>query len=176
MGVDVSLRLARAFLVAVVSGLALCCQLAVAESLAQVKPNQPFPAPVERALETANSVTLYALEPEAKRWSKPSFQGWHVLGLVELKGRKAEIAIAEFRKAIANPGGFISGCIEPREALRVRTGAHTYDLVLCFSCAKLLVLEGNNTLADLTAIGSRDTLKRLLAAEGVPISRSDEKK
>lgn len=143
---------------------------------AQPEANQKFPAIVEQALETASSVTLYELEPTAERWSEPSFHSWRVLGKAELEGSRAADAVAEFHKAINNPGSFRSGCIEPREALRISAGAHTYDLLLCFSCAKLLVLEGDTTLADLTAIGSRKVLERLLAAEGVPISHSDEKK
>lgn len=139
------------------------------------RPNK-LPVAADQALASADSVVLYSLEPytenpEAdKNWKGAKFHGYNCLGQLSLTGQQAQTAIAEFKKAIPKEEGPMAECFDPRHALRVVSGHHTYDFLLCYQCAQMEVYEDDKELADLSASGSADILNSLLKKAGVPLS------
>ncbi len=139
------------------------------------RPNN-LPVAADQALASADSVVLYSLEPwtenpEADRnWKGAKFHGYNCLGQLRLTGQQAQTAIAEFKKAIPKEEGPMAMCFDPHHALRVVSGHHTYDFLLCFQCAQMEVYEDNKEIADLSASGSPDVLNGIFKKAGIPIS------
>jgi hypothetical protein len=138
-------------------------------------PNQ-LPAVAIQALNSSDSVVLYSLEPYTedpdadRNWKGAKFDGYNCLGKLPLTGRQTQVAIAEFTKAIPEEKGPVASCFDPRHALRVVSGHHTYDFLLCFQCGQMEVNEDNKSIADLCAYGSPDALNKMLKKAGIPIS------
>lgn len=132
-----------------------------------------LPREVSRALKAQTTAVLYSLEP-AERGEKEGFlHGFQILGETRLTGGALSSAVKEFERAVADWGGAMAACFEPRHALRVVDGTHTYDLVLCYECDQLYVYRDGKHLVSLGASGSPSVLNGLLAAAGVEVAKDD---
>ncbi|WP_229743878.1 hypothetical protein [Aliidongia dinghuensis] len=135
---------------------------------------QALPAAAEQALTAHNSPILYSLEPRAPRVKgDQGLLGFQVLGKTALSDEDAEVAVKAFRSAIGDwVGGSAAACFDPRHAIRVLYGEHTYDFLLCYQCQSIWIYEDGKILTRLGAAGSPKELNALLTAAGVPLSTS----
>lgn len=145
-------------------------------AIAEQSQSNELPKVAAQALASPDSVILYSLEPytenpEADRnWKGAKFHGYNCLGQLPLTGLEEQTAISEFKKAIPKDRQPMANCFDPRHALRVVSGGHTYDFLLCFQCAQLEVAEDDKELAVLCASGSADVLNGILKKAGIPVS------
>lgn len=156
------------------SMLAPALLLVAAETPGQAKSNN-LPAEALRALHSHDRVVLYSLEP----WSDPDdpgsrLQGFEILGQATLTSSQAASATAAFESAIAKPDGIVASCFDPRHALRILTGGHTYDFLLCYSCRQLQVYRDDKWFGEANAVGSPKSLNELLTTLNLPLSHSLE--
>src|SRR5262245_2261848 len=100
-------------------------------------PKKAIPAALKEALDKAEKVVLYSLEPSDKA-GKKDFHGWTVLGKVELKDKDTR---AKTIKAVTESLAVGSGamCFRPRHGLRLERKGKSVDLVICFECSSVRV-------------------------------------
>ncbi|MBN8884942.1 MAG: hypothetical protein J0I77_04440 [Rudaea sp.] len=132
-----------------------------------------LPHDAELALASPTDVTLYSLEPWARKEDATYF-GYQILGTIPLSGAKAAVAKAEFRDAYMTwkDPGYWAGCFDPRVALRIVYRATVYDFLLCYQCGYLRVYKNGAFVVELGATGNPTRLNAILQAAGVPISTS----
>jgi hypothetical protein len=136
-----------------------------------------LPPEFRHALESANEVTLYSLEPLAYREDDSHhFYNYQVLGSARLKDEEARHAAQAFEAAASPVGDGLPDCFDPRHALHVVSGGHTYDFLLCYHCVQMELIEDGNPVGTLGAGGTPDELNRLLRRHHIPISHSGDKK
>jgi hypothetical protein len=132
-----------------------------------------FPAEVAHLLRSADKATLYSLEP----WEEPApteatLHGFKIIGQMDLDRGLKKTVIARFKKAISSRTEPIALCFDPRHALRVTSGAESYDLLLCYACGQLEIFSADRLIADLSAHGTAKKLDAILSAAHVPLSKS----
>jgi hypothetical protein len=143
-------------------------------SAASGKDNQ-LPPEVEEVLRSPGEVILYSLEP----WEQPSFigeklHGYKVLGHTKLDRKQTDLAIAEFRSALAAWDGRAFMCFDPRQALQITTSDHhRYNFLLCYSCHRFYVYRDDKLLVSLGVTGSAKILNGILSKAGVRLSLTD---
>jgi hypothetical protein len=138
--------------------------LFVASSPCLAAGKNKVPEGVAQALRTPGKIVLYSLEPvEHPLADDRAFHGFKVVGQVDIDPKEAAKAIASFQPTIAPwSGQFPRNVINPRHGLRVKSGGHMFDFVLCQECGQLLIFEGEQELAYLHAEGSSQVLDDLL--------------
>jgi hypothetical protein len=135
-----------------------------------------LPTELRHALKSATSAELYSLEPLSTHENAPRFHGFEILGRTSLNAVDTRIATAAFTKAIEAGNGNTPDCFDPRHALRIVSGGHPYDFVLCYACDQLDAYKDDKPVASLSAAGSPKALNKLLEEHHVPISHSGDKK
>src|SRR4051812_44894715 len=91
-----------------------------------------FPADVDRLLRSADKATLYSLEPwDVAAPTEATLHGFKIIGQMDLDRGLKTTVVARFKKAISSRTEPIAMCFDPRHALRVTSGAESYDLLLC---------------------------------------------
>jgi hypothetical protein len=133
-----------------------------------------LPAEVLRVLQTPSKAIFYSLEP----WERPkagdkTLQHYKILGQTNLDPKNEQVVAGAFQKAVKDWDGMIAMCFDPRHALRIVSGGHTYDFLLCYNCHQLYVYKDDKELVGLGAAGSPKFLNSLLAAANVPLSQTD---
>jgi len=153
-------------------GTLLCLlPMAVPGSLAGALHNN-LPPDAAEALRAPEKVVLYSLEPVAPPGEKTNnFNGYKILGHVDLVQDQAVKAIVELKSVVSAWDGVVAECFEPRHALRVTAGNHTYDFLLCYECHQLEVYRDGKSIASLGATGSPKVLNGLLSAANIPLPR-----
>ncbi|HTR40961.1 MAG TPA: hypothetical protein VMH87_05045 [Pseudomonadales bacterium] len=156
--------------------LTLLVFLAISSQSKAAPDENKLPPDAANALHSAKEVILYSLEP----WSIPAkndktLEHFKILGQTTLADKQASIAIAEFKSAILKKRrGVVIFCFDPRHAIRVDSGGHTCDFLLCYTCGYLYVYcDGKNT-AELDAGGSPKVLNALLTDANIPLSKSGQ--
>jgi len=145
-------------------------------AIAEAVQKNELPDIAVQALAAPDSVVLYSLEPwtenpDADRnWKGAKFHGYNCLGQITLTGLDEQTAIAEFKKAVPKEVQPMALCFDPRHALRVVSGHHSYDFLLCYECAQMEVYVDGKQITTLSASGSPDILNGLLKKAGIPIS------
>jgi hypothetical protein len=136
---------------------------------------QDIPESASEALDTADSIVLYSLEPQ----SPPSTPGkrlhhFIILGQIELNKDQFLKVISTIRAAIPRWrfGIKTSSCFNPRQAIEVTSKGQKFDFMICYECHKLAVYKGSDNLAWLEVSGDPSTLNRILAESGIPLSRT----
>lgn len=138
-------------------------------------PGNALPADAAEALHRADSAVLYSLEPwDEPVEGRPALHGVHILGQARIEGENYQTAAAAFEKAVttADPDGPVAACFDPRHALRVVSGGHEYEFLLCYACAQIRVYRDGEVVASLRAAGSSKPMNALLAAMKLPLSKS----
>jgi hypothetical protein len=126
-----------------------------------------LPDEVIAALKNPDQVTLYSIEPEQVPTSE--FHRYKVLGKTIIDHQEAERVLADVQSSLANWNHGIGLCFEPHHGLRVRSGSHTYDLVICYLCQGMLVYVDDSTLlANLHLTGTPALLNELSARHALP--------
>jgi hypothetical protein len=122
-------------------GLALVLTLAVVP-LACAADN-PIPEEFRKALEKAEAIDLYSLDPSPlKGKAEGDFHGWKVLGKTEVKKETLAKLVAAFEKGAAEQNQNVAaGCFNPRHGIRVTLDGKTYDFVICFECAGVMLYK-----------------------------------
>lgn len=135
------------------------------------------PKEVDLALDNAESITLYSLEP----WSNPEennekLHHVKVLGKVALNKEQFAPVINVFRQAVinakVNPSEYAVSCHDPRQAIRVIYKNNTYDLLICFACINMQIFKNNESIAWKTIQGSPDLLNDILQKNGIQLSNT----
>src|SRR5262249_15996070 len=80
----------------------------------------------------ADTVTVFALNPDPKIEVKDGFHGWEITGRVEVTTGKKEGLCAVLKSIAAKAEG--AKCFDPGHGVRVVAGKTQADLVICFKC------------------------------------------
>jgi hypothetical protein len=135
-------------------------------------PGRPIPADVRDALEKAEQMELYSLDPDVDRKDEQGFHGWKVLGKVELtkadvKGRVVRAVIKGMEEP-ASP----AKCFEPRHGIRLVGKGKTTDLVICFACSQTYVYRaGPDRVTLFTSKAPQTVLDKVLTDAKVPLPK-----
>jgi uncharacterized protein (TIGR03067 family) len=132
---------------------------------------QRLPEEAQKALEGAEELDLYSLDPTPGAKAKDEFHGWKVLGKTTLSKDDAQAAAAALVKGVADSDGTVASCFNPRHGIRA-TGADgaVYDFVISFECLQVRVYAGSKKLLGaLTAESPQQTLDKLLKDARVPV-------
>lgn len=152
----------------------LALSLSVAACKAGAQPNR-LPTRAERVFADLSQAELVSLEPDAEPGAPGRrLHGWLVLGSMPLRPADAKAAAAAMKAAVAASDGSIAACFEPRHALRTRSGGHSYEALICYSCGGIEVYRDGEYVGGAAVAGSSDALNRILAAGHVPVSHSEE--
>lgn len=138
-------------------------------------PGNTFPREARQALRNATQATLYSLEP----WEHslpaghalPELEGFSILEQTELNRKQTDTAATAIRDAVKGWHDR-AACFDPRHALRVSFGNHTFDFLLCYACHQLAIYRDGEHLTTLSAGGPSTVLDNLLTAADVPLSRT----
>jgi hypothetical protein len=121
--------------------------LALALTLAVVPPacaaDNPIPAEFRTALEKAEVIDLYSLDPTPpKGKAEGDFHGWKVLGKTEVKKEALAKLVAALEKGAAEQDQNVAaGCFNPRHGIHVTLDGKTYDFVICFECVAVTLYK-----------------------------------
>lgn len=118
-----------------------------------------YPEEVRTALEQSTSVTLFSLDymtpengsaphetPEGHT-QREFFDGWLILGSVDLAGGDKEALVSAFHHSVRH-WNIATSCFWPRHGLRVEYQGNTYDLVICFECNQVSVNKNGKHFAN----------------------------
>lgn len=106
-----------------------------------------LPASAVGVLENADQFQIFALEPYATNEPKPTdtvFHGHVVLARAEVKDPKVRAKIAFIVERGVRQGGMQAKCFNPRHGVHAMQGKRTVDLVICYECSAVEVVEDGN--------------------------------
>jgi len=157
------------FLIISLLSLATISAVQAADPAQNVLPDEAL-----QVLRAPSSATFYSLEP----WERPkpedkTLHGYKILGQTPLEPKQEQVVATAFQKAVGDWDGMIAACFDPRHALRISSGGHTYDFLLCYNCHQLYVYKDDKVLASVGAAGSPKFLNSLLTAAHVAVSQTD---
>ncbi|MDI1483484.1 hypothetical protein [Polyangium sp. y55x31] len=95
-------------------------------------------------LHEADSFQVFALEPEHGEEPPPgveTFHGYQVLAKGDVAHPKAREHIIDIVNAGVRKGGTQAKCFNPRHGVHTVRGGHTVDIVICYECSALEVVE-----------------------------------
>ncbi len=144
-----------------------------------------LPDDVVAALEDANSITLYSLQPNKTADVASNFHRVRILGKIELQ-RDNALKIVKATEHAANPfvrafswknidvfSGLPTCGFGPKYGIRVGSGKHVYDFLLSYECPETAVYDGTQNIAFLEYTrGSPELLNQLLRVANIPLSNS----
>ncbi len=118
------------------------------------------------------AMTLYSIDGrgiEGPRPGQVTFNGYPVLGAVELNDRDQVVVLRAINRGVAEAAGSAS-CHWPRHALRI-TGAHkTMDYAICFECSNIEVFDGDSRSWVSTTPDPQSTLNDVLTDAGIELA------
>ena len=133
-----------------------------------------LPAEVFRALDSPSEVTLYATNPDSRAfhwWFSRRFHGYRILGKVSVADPVQRREVAEVVSQAARTYRGDTKCMfSPRHAVRLASGAKTYDFLICFQCLQMEVYAGDQLVASLSSGGSPEVLNRIFRAGGIRVA------
>lgn len=108
-----------------------------------------------RPVHQASTVELYALDPVRVKPAAPIddagyFHNYKVLGQCTVSGsgeiQAVRESMQELEKAARYWDGGILACFDPRHGLRVKTARGNMDLLICYECARIVIIsDGQKT-------------------------------
>jgi hypothetical protein len=118
--------------------------------------------------EKTDEFELYSLNPETQLKADEGFHGWQVLAVTLVKEKKDRMELLEaMRSGVKENEGMVADCFNPHHGIRLRNGAVTTDLVICFQCLQVQVFkDGKRQGGFLTSKGPEKTFHRVLKAAG----------
>jgi hypothetical protein len=127
-----------------------------------------------QAMRSPNSAILYSIEPaEQPKPGDKVFHGFKVLEQTNLDPKQAKLAADAFQKAVRDWDSVTYESFEPRHALRISSGGHTYDFLLCYQCHELDVYKDDKLLDNLGVAGSPKFLNGMLTEAHVPLAHPE---
>ncbi|MDB5309245.1 MAG: hypothetical protein JWO38_3447 [Gemmataceae bacterium] len=143
--------------------------------------SRQLPHPIATVFDQPDDVVLYSLEPAppgaaATDPARETFHGHTVLGKTAVTNQLTRRKLfAAFRQGVDDHDGSVAACFIPHHGLRVRSGQHVVDLVICFKCAQVQVYaDGAATESVLISTSPRPTFNEVLRAARVPLSPDAE--
>lgn len=136
-----------------------------------------MPEEVTRVLDNPKHVILYSIDPRFDRpdfldssgqlvkppESTNDFHNHKILGSVSLDDGQAAAAAAAFRHAMDWPFVMRNMCFDPRHALRIESGGHVFDFMICYECGvSVASRDGVSIVGDGVTSGSPRVLNRIL--------------
>jgi hypothetical protein len=134
-----------------------------------------IPAAARTALEKAESLELYSLDPGSEE-EKPvnNFHGWEILGATTVKGPAKKKLVTAFKVGVEESGGAAAGCFNPRHGIRVKHGGKTYDFVICFECLSVSTFVDEEKGGFLIMPSPQPTFDKILKDARVPLPKPAE--
>lgn len=120
-------------------------------------------------LEGADAFKIYALEAYASEAPAPGaevFHGHEVLAQAEIKDAKVRSNITSIVNRGVRKGGDQAKCFNPRHGIHATQAGRTVDLVICYECSTIEVVENGNTTTVVTGDVQAD-LDEVFHAVGV---------
>jgi hypothetical protein len=127
-----------------------------------------LPEAVVAALENPQTATLYSIEPGRVSEFDMDFHHYEVLGKSRIGGDEARRVLADLRESLSRPNGGPAMCFQPHHRISVHSGAHTYDLVICYLCGGLRIYRDDSFIAGLLLAGTPKVLNELAVKHGLP--------
>jgi hypothetical protein len=150
-------RQARIFTAAAALGLAACTSCS------------SLPASTVLVLEQGEKYEIYAINPSSASSGAAAdtvFHGHDILGRAEVKDPAARRRINAIVNDGVSEGGTRAKCFNPRHAIHAVRGSRTTDVLICFQCSAILIIEGGEeTYVETDNV--RDRLDREFHALGV---------
>lgn len=148
------------------------------------------PDEIWRALRPSARVILYSIDPMQQDMpddvpgsgnnsqtlvKKVTFHNYGVLGSIELDGRQASAAAGAFQTVLSHlvPPSLQMMCFNPRHGLRVESGGHEYDFLLCYECRRIVVFCDGSEIYCSGVTGSPQVLNALLTDAKIPLAKTD---
>ena len=103
-----------------------------------------LPASAVHVLDHAEQYRILVLEPYATEQPKPTdsvFHGHVVLAQTDVKDPKVQAKISDIVNRGVRKGGTQAKCFNPRHGIHASYAGHTVDLVICYECSALEVVE-----------------------------------
>lgn len=95
--------------------------------------------------------------------------GYPVIARAAVPKEKRE-ALADLLEDLAKPDGPVAKCFDPHHAVHVEEGARVIDVVICFECMQLQIVEGKRTKRVTIDAAKRGDADALFASLGVKAS------
>ncbi|MDI1444101.1 hypothetical protein [Polyangium sp. 6x1] len=99
-------------------------------------------------LEGADSFQVLALEPDhggEPPQGAETFHGYQVLAKGDVADPKTRERIVDIVNAGVRKGGTLAKCFNPRHGVHAVRGGRSVDLVICYECSALEVVEDGQT-------------------------------
>jgi hypothetical protein len=96
-------------------------------------------------LKQAEQIELISVDPYLRIDAKQpdSFHGWKLLGQTTIKdAEQRKKLLTAYEEGVTIKVAGVAKCFEPRHGIRVVHDGKTIDLVICFSCIRVLVYSG----------------------------------
>lgn len=137
-----------------------------------------LPEEAKKILEKAESLELYSLDPDgSRRGPKPknNFHGWKILGKTTIKkAEDRQKLLQSLERGIRANSGIVAGCFNPRHGIRATLKNETVDVVICFQCFSMQVVQGKKTRNVLTTGLPAPTFNKILTAAKVPLPKQPD--
>jgi len=146
----------------------------------QIIPRNKIPEGVQKLLGKSDSFELYSLEPDSRIADpkKEAFHKYEVLGKIEVKSAEnRKWLVDELRQGVDDNRGTAAGCFDPRHGIRMKAGADTVDLVICFECKSVSVYVNGKEEKEAGFLISgepQDAFDTVLKAANVKLPKDDE--
>jgi hypothetical protein len=105
----------------------------------------PFPPDIRRVLDAPDSFTLFSIEGEddiKPEVTEQSFHGFNILGKTGIEDPQQRKSLVDaLDEGISTVTHGPALCFAPRHGIRVVQGDTQLDLVICFECAQIYVLN-----------------------------------
>jgi hypothetical protein len=136
-----------------------------------------FPPETRRVLDEPDRFTLFSIEGEDEilpHVTEQSFHGFNILGKTEITDVEERRSLVKaLDDGISKVTHGLALCFAPRHGITVVQGDTRFDLVICFECSQIHVLDSNgrhvfrtNTTDDPAAL-----FNRVLESAQIPLAR-----
>ena len=137
-----------------------------------------LPQAAMEALEGAEQMTLFSIDPGRFSTSPPGTVRFHaniILGETVISRSEQRRQIArELQRAVSASDGTMYMCFEPRHGLRVTRGAETCDFPICFQCGRVDTFVGEELIESTGLEGNPQLFNDILRAANIPLAPTPE--
>ena len=128
-----------------------------------------IPATAAAILEQADHFELLSLSPSYQhKVVKGNFHGYRVLATAAINDPETrKKLVSAFKKAVAENGGIVAKCFNPRHGIRVSRNEKHEDFVICFECYQVR-MSGEVRGGFLITGSAQPLFDSVLHSSGVP--------
>jgi hypothetical protein len=149
------------------------------ELLVEQRAQSVFSGGAKAALEQSRQLTVLSIKPSRSfGYAKNAFHDHEVLGKTTVTGAAKMALLASLYNGLEprpRNGGlkYIGiGCFMPRHGIRAVHKGRTFDLLICFSCMKVQVYQGNKQINQkFISHEPQPSFNHVLTQANVPLSR-----